>query len=40
MGTRVVTMNDILDRHVGLDLECFDRISISTLTFAKLLILR
>ena len=23
---RVITMNDILDGHVGLDLECFDRI--------------
>jgi hypothetical protein len=26
MATRVVTVNDILDGHVGLDLECFDRI--------------
>ena len=24
MATRVVTVNDILDGHVGLDLECFD----------------
>jgi len=26
MATRVVTVNDILDGQVGLDLECFDRI--------------
>jgi hypothetical protein len=26
MATRVVTVNDVLDGHVGLDLECFDRI--------------
>ncbi len=26
MASRVVTVNDILDGHVGLDLECFDRI--------------
>ena len=30
MATRVVTVNDILDGHVGLDLECFDRIYLST----------
>jgi hypothetical protein len=29
MGTRVVTVNDILDGHVGLDLECFDRIYLN-----------
>lgn len=27
--TRVVTANDILDGHVGLDLECFDRIYLN-----------
>lgn len=25
MATRVLTVYDILDGHVGLDLECFDR---------------
>ena len=29
MVTRVVTVNDILDGHVGLDLECFDRIYLN-----------
>jgi hypothetical protein len=29
MPTRVVTVNDILDGHVGLDLECFDRIYLN-----------
>ena len=29
MSTRVVTVNDILDGHVGLDLECFDRIYLN-----------
>ena len=29
MATRVVTVNDILDGHVGLDLECFDRIYLN-----------
>jgi len=29
MVTRVVTVNDILDGHVGLDLECFDRIFLN-----------
>jgi len=28
-ATRVVTVNDILDGHVGLDLECFDRIYLN-----------
>ena len=28
MAIRVVTVNDILDGHVGLDLECFDRIHL------------
>lgn len=27
MATRVVTINDVLDGHVGLDLKCFDRIA-------------
>jgi len=29
MATRVVTVNDILDGHVGLALECFDRIYLN-----------
>jgi hypothetical protein len=29
MATRVVTVNDLLDGHVGLDLECFDRIYLN-----------
>ena len=29
MATRVVTVNDILDGNVGLDLECFDRIYLN-----------
>jgi hypothetical protein len=29
VATRVVTVNDILDGHVGLDLECFDRIYLN-----------
>ena len=29
MATRVVTVDDILDGHVGLDLECFDRIYLN-----------
>jgi hypothetical protein len=29
MARRVVTVNDILDGHVGLDLECFDRIYLN-----------
>src|SRR5438270_13310877 len=29
MATRVVTVSDILDGHVGLDLECFDRIYLN-----------
>jgi hypothetical protein len=29
MATRVVTVNDILGGHVGLDLECFDRIYLN-----------
>ena len=29
MVTRVVTVNDVLDGHVGLDLECFDRIYLN-----------
>ena len=29
MATSVVTVNDILDGHVGLDLECFDRIYLN-----------
>jgi hypothetical protein len=29
MATRVVGVNDILDGHVGLDLECFDRIYLN-----------
>ncbi|MCA1671534.1 MAG: hypothetical protein LC799_04815 [Actinobacteria bacterium] len=29
MASRVVTVNDILDGHVGLDLECFDRIYLN-----------
>ena len=29
MATRVITVNDTLDGHVGLDLECFDRIYLN-----------
>jgi hypothetical protein len=29
VATRVVTLNDVLDGHVGLDLECFDRIYLN-----------
>ena len=29
MATRVITVNDILDGHVGLDLECLDRIYLN-----------
>lgn len=29
MATRVVRVNDVLDGHVGLDLECFDRIYLN-----------
>ena len=29
MATRVVGVNDILEGHVGLDLECFDRIYLN-----------
>jgi hypothetical protein len=29
MATRVVTVNDVLEGHVGLDLECFDRIYLN-----------
>jgi hypothetical protein len=29
MATRVVTVNDMLDGHVGLDLECLDRIYLN-----------
>jgi hypothetical protein len=29
VAIRVVTVNDILDGHVGLDLECFDRIYLN-----------
>ena len=29
MATRVITVNDVLDGHVGLDLECFDRIYLN-----------
>jgi hypothetical protein len=29
VATRVVTVNDVLDGHVGLDLECFDRIYLN-----------
>ena len=29
MATRVVTVSDVLDGHVGLDLECFDRIYLN-----------
>ena len=29
MATRVLNVNDILDGHVGLDLECFDRIYLN-----------
>jgi hypothetical protein len=29
MASRVVTVNDVLDGHVGLDLECLDRIYLN-----------
>ena len=29
MAQRLVTVNDVLDGHVGLDLECFDRIYLN-----------
>jgi hypothetical protein len=29
MATRVVTVKDVLEGHVGLDLECFDRIYLN-----------
>jgi hypothetical protein len=29
MGTRVVTVNDVLDGHVALDIECLDRIYLN-----------
>jgi hypothetical protein len=29
MAQRLVTVNDVLDGHVGLDLECFDRIYLT-----------
>ena len=29
MASRIVTVNDVLDGHVGLDLECFDRIYLN-----------
>lgn len=29
VATRVLTVNDILDGHGGLDLECFDRIYLN-----------
>ena len=29
VATRVVTVNDVLGKHVGLDLECFDRIYLN-----------
>jgi hypothetical protein len=29
MATPVVTVNDVLEGHVGLDLECFDRIYLN-----------
>jgi hypothetical protein len=29
MATRVVGVNDLLEGHVGLDLECFDRIYLN-----------
>src|SRR3954471_11693629 len=29
MATRVVTVNDVLDGHVALDLDCFDRIYLN-----------
>jgi hypothetical protein len=29
MATRVVRVNDVLDGHVGLELECFDRIYLN-----------
>lgn len=29
MGTQVVTVNDVLDGHVALDLQCLDRIYLN-----------
>jgi hypothetical protein len=29
MGMRVVTVNDVLDGHVALDIECLDRIYLN-----------
>jgi hypothetical protein len=29
MGTRVVTVNDVLQGHVALDIECLDRIYLN-----------
>jgi hypothetical protein len=29
MGTRVVTVNDVLDGHVALDIECLDRVYLN-----------
>ena len=29
MGTRVVTVNDVLDGHVALDIQCLDRIYLN-----------
>ena len=37
MATRVVTVNNILDGHVGLDLECFDRIYLNVSMSSPLL---
>ena len=36
MATRVVTVNDILDGHVGLDLECFDQIALDEVAVPNL----
>jgi hypothetical protein len=29
MGTRVVTVNDVLEGHVALDIQCLDRIYLN-----------
>ncbi len=29
MATRTVTVNDLLDGHVGLDVECLDRVYLN-----------